>query len=174
MPRLPYADSCRQLQQLELLDPGDVPPLPDRPPRHDDETPGVSFFRTELAEIKLEHLTLPHTFISRSEIRDASFHDTDLAGSVANWNDFIRVDFTGADLSRTDLRACLFERVRFTGTVLADADLRYCGFKHCDFTGADLTNARLTQKAGAALRLTPEQQSMVDWQSEEGEEPAGG
>ena len=53
-------------------------------------------------------------------------------------------------------------------------DFRYCGFTDCDFTNADLTDVKLTTKVGQALQLTPEQQSVIDWQSEDGDEPAGG
>jgi len=73
MSRLSYEDSCRALQSRKIIDPGDIPPLPPRPPRYDDEVLGVSFFRTELADTKLEHLTLPHTFFGRSEIRGSRF-----------------------------------------------------------------------------------------------------
>jgi hypothetical protein len=31
----------------------------------------------------------------------------------------------------------------------------------------------MTQKLGAALKLTPGQQSVIDWESEDGEEPEG-
>ena len=172
--RLSYEDSCRTLQNAQIIDTGNVPLMPPQRPRHDDATPGVSFFRTELVDAKLEHLTLPRTFFGRSEIRATSFRDTDLSESTANWNDFIEVDFTGADLSGSDLRACVFEAVRFRGATLAGVDFRYCGFKRCDFTEADLTDAKLTQRVGAALRLTPEQQGVVDWHSEDGEEPEGG
>ena len=172
--RLSYEDSCRALQNAQIIEAGTVPPLPSQRPQYDDEVPGVSFFRTLLTDAKLEHLTLPRTFFGRSEIRATSFKDTDLSGSTANWNDFIAVDFTGANFSNSDLRACLFEQVRFNNANLAGVDFRYCGFKKCDFTGADLTDAKLTQKAGAALRLSPEQQGVIDWQSEDGEEPKGG
>lgn len=172
--RLTYEESCRVLQQAGLMAPGDVPPIPAKPPRFDDAAPGVSFFREMITEAKLEHLTLPHTFCGRSEFRDSSFRDTDLSGSTANWNDFINVNFSLADLSQSDLRACLFEKVWFKNANLAGADLRYCGFKLCDFTGTDLTDARLTRKAGAALKLSPEQQAVIDWQAEDGEEPPGG
>ncbi|HEX9047411.1 MAG TPA: pentapeptide repeat-containing protein [Verrucomicrobiae bacterium] len=172
--RLSYEESCRMLQSQQLLEAGALPPLPAHPPRSDDELPGVSFFRTQLANAKLEHLTLPRTFFGRSEIRDSAFRNCDLSESTANWNDFINVDFSASDLSRSDLRACVFERVRFTGALLAGADFRYCGFKGCDFTNADLTEAKLTRKVGAALRLSPEQQSVIDWQTEDGDEPAGG
>jgi uncharacterized protein YjbI with pentapeptide repeats len=173
MARLSYEDSWRELQRQQLVGAGAIPPLPHNPLRHDYEVRGVSFFRTMLTDAKLEHLTLPRTFFGRSELRAVSFHDTDLSESVANWNDFIAVDFSRADLSRSDLRACLFERVHFVGAVLVGVDFRYCGFKHCDFTDADVTDARFTVKAGAALRLSDEQRSVIDWQSDDGEEPVG-
>jgi uncharacterized protein YjbI with pentapeptide repeats len=159
---------------LQIIEEGEIPRLPDRPPRHDDAEPGVSFFRTMLADAKIENLTLRRTYFGRSEIRNTSFKNTDLGESTGNWNDFIDVDFTGADLSGSDVRACLFERVRFKDAILAGVDFRYCGFKGCNFSGADLTDAKLTQKAGMALGLTPEQQSVIDWQAEDGEEPEGG
>ena len=174
MKRMTYEESYRELQNLQLLDAGEIPTLLQRPPRHDDEELGVSFFRTSLADAKLEKLTLPWTFFGRSEIRAASFKGTDLTGSVANWNDFIDVDFTEANLSNADLRANLFERVRFTGASLVGADLRYCGIKQCDFTGADLTDVKLTRKVGTALKLSQEQQYSIDWQEDDGEEPEGG
>lgn len=174
MSRLSYEDSCRALQKQGLLETDEVPPLPPGPPRYDDEEPGVSFFRTMVADVKLEHLTLPHTFFGRSEIRASSFKDTDLSGSTANWNDFIEVNFTGADLSGADLRACVFNGVKFKKANLSGVDFRYCGFMSCDFSDADLTDAKFTQKTGRSLRLTPEQQSVIDWQAEDGEEPEGG
>ena len=172
--RSSYENSVRTLQKSQLIDVGDVPLIPQQRPRHDDEVMGVSFFRTELVDAKLDHLTLPRTFFGRSEIRATSFRDTDLSESTANWNDFIEVDFTGANLSGSDMRACVFERVKFRGATLMGVDFRYCGFKQCDFTEADLTDVKLTQRVGAALRLTPEQQSVVDWHAEDGEEPEGG
>jgi len=68
--------------------------LSERAPRHDDEQLGVSFFRTRLADVTLDGLTLPRTFFGRSEIRGVSFPVTDLSESTANWNDFIDVDFS--------------------------------------------------------------------------------
>ena len=174
MPRLPYEDSCRKLQALQLIDPGDIPPLPERRPRHDDELLGVSFFRTLLADSKLENLSLPRTFFGRSEIRATSFRGADLSESTANWNDFIQVNFSSADLSNSDLRACVFNRVRFAEASLVGVDFRYCGFKECDFSNADVTDAKLTRKTGSSLRLSVEQQRVVDWQEDDGEEPEGG
>ena len=172
--RLSYEDSCRALQQQQIIETGDVLPLPERSPRYDDEARGVEFFRTMLADAKIEHMTLPRTFFGRSEIRAVSFKNTDLSESTANWNDFIDVNFDEADLSRSDFRACLFERVRFKHANLTGTDFRYCGFKDCDFSGADLTDAKFTTKAGAALQFSPEQKQVIDWQAEDGEEPEGG
>ena len=174
MPRLSYEDSCRVLQSLKIIDPGDIPSLPPGLPRYDDEMLDVSFFRTELADTKLEHLTLPHTFFGRSEIRGVSFRDTDLSESTANWNDFIEVDFSSASLSGSDLRACVFTRVIFVGASLVGVDFRYCGFKDCDFSNANVTDAKFTRKTGAALRLSAEQQGVIDWQGDDGDEPEGG
>lgn len=174
MSRLSYEDSCRALQRLQLIPANEIPELPYDPPRRDDASRGVRFFQSMMAKAKLEHLTLPHMFISRAEIRDTSFKDTDLSGSTANWNDFIKVNFSAADLAGSDFRACRFERVRFKDARLVGVDFRYCGFKACDFSGADLTDAKLTQKAGKALKLTDEQRCVIDWQAEDGEEPAGG
>ena len=174
MPRLSYEDSCRALQTQGIIGPGDIPPLPQQPPRHDDEELGVEFFRTMLADAKIEHLTLPRTFFGRSEIRDTSFQDTDLSESTANWNDFIDVDFSAADLSRSDFRACAFERIRFGGAKLVNADFRCCSFTDCDFAGADLSGTKITKEAGASLQLSPDQRRVIDWQIDDGEEPEGG
>ena len=173
MSRRSYEDSRRVLESLLAIDAGEKPVAP--PPLSPaDGAPGVHLFGAMLAKAKLEHLTLPGTFISRSEIRDLSFRDTDLTECTAHWNDFIHVNFSGADLSRSDLRGCVFERVRFVGAALAGVDFRYCGFKKCDFTGAEVTDMKLTAKLGAALKLSREQQSVIDWQADDGEEPAGG
>ena len=126
-----------------------------------------------LAGAKLEHLTLPRTFFGRSEISNTSFKDTVLTESTAHWNDFIGVNFGAADLSRSDLRACVFERVRFTGASLVGADFRYCGFKNCIFTNADVADAKFTRKAGMVLKFSEEQMSVIDWQADDGDEPEG-
>ena len=174
MPRLSYEESCRVLERYNVVEPGNTPPMPDRRPRHDDANPGVTFLRLMVAEAKLEHLTLSRTFFGRSEIRATSFKDSDLSHSTANWNDFIDVDFSAADLSRSDLRACVFERVRFRGANLSGVDFRYCGFKNCDFSEAEVAEAKFALRTGKSLRLTPEQQSVIDWQADDGEEPEGG
>jgi uncharacterized protein YjbI with pentapeptide repeats len=173
--RLSYEGSCRELQRQKILDEGEIPPLPQQQPRYDDEEPlGVHFFRTQMSDAALEHLSLPRTFFSRSEIRDVSFKNTDLSESTVNWNDFIIVDLTSADLSRCDLRGCAFQDVRFIMASLRHADLCHSGFENCDFTGADVTGAKLTKEAAEALQFSSEQQLVIDAQKDDGAEPDGG
>ena len=152
--RLPYIASCQLLISQQLLDGDEVPPLPERPPRYDDETLGVGFFRTQLADTKLDGLTLPRTFFGRSEIRSVSFRDTDLSESTANWNDFTEVDFSSADLSR--------------------ADLRHATFTDCTFADADFTGAKLARESESLLSLSPTQRSVIEWHPDLGDEPGGG
>jgi uncharacterized protein YjbI with pentapeptide repeats len=174
MARLSYEDSCRALQGRQIIDSGEIPPLPQQPPRYDDDVLGVRFFRTLLAESNIEELTLPRTFFGRSEIRTTSFRNTDLSESTANWNDFIDVDFSVADISRSDFRGCIFERVRFSGARLAGVDFRHCSFTDCDFTNADVAGAKFTRQAGASLQLSSEQRRAIHWQTSDGDEPEGG
>jgi uncharacterized protein YjbI with pentapeptide repeats len=171
--RKSYLESCQVLKDQELSEGDEIPPLPERAPRYDDEQPGISFFRTQIAGATLSGLSLPRTFFGRSEIRGVSFRGTDLSESTANWNDFIDVDFGSADLSRADLRASVFERVSFRGAILRDADLRRTTFRDCTFTDADMTNTRLTRSFGWLFRLSPRQRAVIDWQPP-GPEPEGG
>jgi uncharacterized protein YjbI with pentapeptide repeats len=171
---MPYTESCRFLQRQGLLDAGDVPSMPPQAPRFDDERLGVSFFRMRLADVELAGLTLPRTFLGRSEVRGVSFRGTDLSESTANWNDFIDVDFSSADLSHADLRASVFERVSFCRAILCGADLRRAAFRKCDFADADMTGAKITRAVTWLLRLSRDQRRTVDWQSNPGPEPQGG
>jgi len=171
--RVSYIESCRVLQSKGLLASFEVPPLPDRPPRHDDEQLGVSFFRTRVADIALENLTLPRTYFGRSEFRSVSFRGSDLSESTANWNDFVDVDFSSSDRSRADFRAASFERVSFSGAVLRGTDLRRATFRLCTFAGADMMGARLTRSISWLLRLVRSQRAVIDWQPP-GPEPEGG
>lgn len=172
--RMSYEDSCRALQEQQIIGEGEIPPLPEKPPGHGDELLGVEFFRTLLAESKIENMTLPRTFFCRSEIRATSFKGTDLSESTANWNDFIDVDFSSSDISRSDFRACVFERVRFNGATLTGVDFRHCTFTDCDFGNAELTGAKLGNDTGASLSLSSSQQEAIDWQVDDGDEPEGG
>ena len=168
-----FTESCGVLKRAGLLEVDVFPALPERAPRYDEELTGVSFFRTRVADVALENLSLARTFFGRSEIRGVLFRGTDLSESTMNWNDFVDVDFSGADLSRADLRGSIFERVRFIDAVLRGADLRRATFRGCDFTGADMTGARLSRAVGWYFRLSRAQRCVVDWQPA-GPEPEGG
>jgi len=172
--RKSYEDSCRVLQAKGVLAPEEFPPLPEKPPRYDDEKLGISFFRTRLADVKLEDLSLPRTFFGRSEISGVSFRGSDLSESTACWNDFIEVDFSLADLSRADLRASIFHKVNFCGANLQCADLRQTAFKNCKFEDANMTGTKLCHGWKWLFRLSREQRKAIDWQSDPGPEPDGG
>jgi uncharacterized protein YjbI with pentapeptide repeats len=162
------------LKEQHLLEGDKLPELPARAPRHDDEELGVSFFRTCLADARLEDLTLSRTFFGRSEIREVSFRGTDLSESTACWNDFVDVDIGEADLSGADLRASIFQRVNFRGAVLRGADLRQTTFSGCTFANADLAGAKLTRSVLWFFRLSSTQRRSVDWHLGPGPEPEGG
>ena|ERR1700733_9671938 len=149
--RLSYQDSCSFMQREGWLGKGEIPKLPEKPPRYDDEILGVEFFRTYIENAQLENLTIPRTYFSRTEIRSSSFAGSDLSESAANWNDFNDVNFSYTDLSRFDFRGCNLVQVRFHGANLSNADLRCCGFEDCDFTAADLTGAKTNQRGRRGL-----------------------
>jgi hypothetical protein len=178
--RLSYEESRRLLQRLgypEAGAEGVIPPMPDyRSQCNDGEPVGIRFFRTWVGfdESNLENLTLPRTFIGRSEVGPVSFKNTDLSESTLCWNDFNEVNFTDADLSRCDLRASIFREVKFVRTDLRNADLRRSSFKACDFTDADMRGAKLTRKQGRQIPLSDQQRNVIDWQENDGDEPPGG
>jgi BTB/POZ domain-containing protein KCTD9 len=172
--RLSYEDSFRFLQSEGWEGPGDIPPLPDRPPRYDDETLGLSFFRTFVKDAKLEYLTIPRTYFGRSQIDNVSLAGSDLHESVANWNDLNQVDFSMADLRAFDFRGCVLRRIRFDGALLNGADLRCCSIEDCSFVDADMTGAHITRDTGASLCLSAQQREQIIWHDEDGPEPDGG
>ncbi len=176
--RRPYEESCRELQRLRFLAPGDVPPMPKARPRHDDPAPsGVSFFRCELADARLDRVSLPRCFFGRSSVRNVVFAESDLSESVLCWCDYESVEFSGWQLSGSDLRASSCVRTCFANAELRNADLRQSSFRECDFRGAQMQGARLTRTwkwwkwRGV---LTREQRGQVDWQASDGAAPGGG
>lgn len=173
--RLSYVDSCRRLQPT-YLSPGDIPPMPDHVPQHDDPEPlGVSFFRTFVGDgDDLGNLTLPRTFFNRSEVNHVSFKNTDLSESNLCWNDFIDVDFADAILTGSDLRASIFQRVKFVCSDLRGSDMRRSSFEECIFDGALMEGAILTYEQGRHIELSNEQREGIEWTHDDGPEPGGG
>lgn len=175
MTRLTYDASCQRLLTLGLIDGDAVPTLPARMPRYDDEEPlGVNFFRMVVERADLSGLTLPRTFVGRSELNAVSFENADLSESNLCWNDFIDVSFTRADLSRADMRASNWTRVSFKDADLSGADLRRSVFDACDFTGAQMQGAVLADTLELSSVLSAEQLAAIAWADEEGLEPDGG
>ena len=174
--RLPYAESIRRLAELGFLRPGEQPPLPDRVPQPEDDAPlGLSFYRTFVGDgADLSNLSIPRTFFGRSDIRTASFRNTDLTESNLRWNDFTDVDFTEATLARADLRASLYTRVNFTRADLRGAELRRADFDHCVFDGAAMDGAVAARRQASQLALSSAQKGVVDWRDDDGPEPSGG
>jgi len=140
-----YIYSCKYLRGLGLLPEGTTPPMPNHRPRHDDAEPtGINFFRTVLADVTLDDLTLSRTYFGRSEIKNVSFCRTDLAQSTLCWNDFFQVSFAHANLSFSDLRASSYINVSFQNANLKNCDLRRSSFQNCDFEDAKMGGAILT------------------------------
>lgn len=169
---LGYAESFELLRRVVGLE-GRPNPAPKRRPRSGDREIGPSFFRTSVADLELPRITLPGTYVGRSELRRVSLVGSDLHLSTFNWSDFIDCDFSASDLSQSDLRACTFERCRFVGANLSACDLRGSAFDDCDFTDAALNDAHALSGQRAGLPLSASQAAKVRW-TEEYEEPEGG
>src|SRR5262249_7654861 len=67
--------------------------------REGDHQGDISFFRTGWKDTDLSNLTLPRRYINRSSFEGVSFVNSDLNQSFMCWNDFIKCDFTDADLT---------------------------------------------------------------------------
>lgn len=162
------------MQKLGLLEPGQIPPMPEHQPRFDDPEPlGVCFFRTRVSA-DLSGMMLARTFFGRSEVCDSSFKDPDLSESTLCWCDFIRVDFSDACLRASDLRASTFAQTSFARCDLSEADLRRSDFAACIFADAKMCGTKLTSRQLHQLMLSPRQRAEVDLQADDGDEPGGG
>jgi uncharacterized protein YjbI with pentapeptide repeats len=174
--RLSYEDSCRHLQSLGLLTEGIMPVFPDRLPQFDDpQNYGIRFFRTHMDHTSdLSGLSLPRSFIGRSEVRGTLFVNSDLRQSNLTWNNFSHVDFSDAILAGSDLRSSFYVEVRFLRANLRGADLRLATFERCDFAEAAFENAILTRTQGDSMTLSDQQRAQIDWREDPGREPPGG
>jgi uncharacterized protein YjbI with pentapeptide repeats len=172
--RASFTTSVRRLQSLKLLDAGERT-APQRMPRFDDDpSANVGFFRTRLEGVDLSRLTLPRSFFGRSEVARVNFSGSDLSESNMCWNNFTDVSLSGALLAGADMRASIFVRVKFEMADLRGADLRHSTFTDCSFVGAKMEKVRLTNKAAQSLALDRQQRSAVQWETDEGPEPDGG
>lgn len=157
--------------------PDDQPLVADAMPNFDDEELGFSYYKSGLEDADIGNLTLPRTFFGLSGFVRVNFSGTDLSESRVCWNDFEGCDFSGADLSGCDLRASEFRECKFTGASLRGADLRRSTFEDCDFAGADLSGAVAEGEdfQGCVFDfLSDEQQAVMALSDDEGPEPPGG
>ncbi len=174
MPRLSYEESCRRLEG-KYIEPGTYSLPRHMPHPYDEQECGIRFFRTMIGEgDDLSHLTLPRTFVGRSEIRQASFRNTDFRESYMCWNDFTDVDFSSAVFAQCDMRASQFTRVNFGMADMTGVDMRQSWFENCSFDGAMLKGAMLTRAQGERRALSDTQRLEISWAEDDGEEPDGG
>ncbi|MGI9204465.1 MAG: pentapeptide repeat-containing protein [Woeseiaceae bacterium] len=170
--RLSYSESCDRLKPNYI---SKTPPQRKTMPRHDDEEPGLSFFKTFVGDgDDFSNLTIPKTYLGRCEVTSASFRNTDLSQSYLCWNDFVNVDFSEADLSQADMRGSLFKKINFGLANLKGSDLRCSTFKDCCFNGADLKSAVVSRSQRSSMNLSPEQRKAIDWRWRKGPVPDGG
>ncbi|MDN5215835.1 pentapeptide repeat-containing protein [Fulvivirgaceae bacterium BMA12] len=173
-PRKSFEETIAILRASGIVDETQDPKIPEDMPQYDDrELVGFKLFRIGLENKDLNNLNMPMTFFYKSEIWKCSFKNTNLHQSNLCWNDFIDVNFSTADLSGSDLRASIFENVLFRETNLSGADLRKSYFEGCDFTLSKMLGTKLTRDAASTLNLSETQIRDIDWQDNEGEEPAG-
>lgn len=172
MKRSAYDDSFARFESIT----GDGRPRPsvENRPRHDDEDPGPSLFRTLVQNCALERMALPGLFVGRTKLIGVSFTGSDLHLSTMCWNDFSRCWFDRCSLTDSDLRASHFVDCDFRRADLTRCDLRHSTFERCRFDGAVLTDATATGDQRASLDLSAEQEHSVGWQERPGSVPDGG
>lgn len=170
-----FEQTISVLKKKGILDQEVNPKKPQSMPKYSDENPtGINFDNMPLENEDLSYLDLERSFFYKSEINTCNFENTILKESHLCWNDFYHTDFTGADLSGSDLRASIYEDVRFIGTNLSNTDLRQSDFENCNFDSANMKGAKLTKEQKAELNLSEKQINEIDWMNDEGPEPEGG
>ena len=171
-----YEQSCKHLMNLGWIE--EVPPIPDRMPKQDDEELGLSFFRTILEDEDQEepfiNLTIPRTYINRTKADVISFDGTDLSESAICWNEFEDVDFCESKLRDSDMRANQFLACVFDDADLRGCDLRHSEFNRCTFDGAKMKGTIMTRDQAEMMELDDKQTSVIDWRDDAGPEPEGG
>lgn len=172
-----YEESIEELRSLGVISPDEQLVIPDRMPQYDDEAPcGLSFFRTLIDESNnFSNLTIPRTFINKSECKNLSLKNTDAHESNFTWNDFLNVDFSEGTFDACDLRSSNYTNCNFSLASLIGADMRHANFENCSFDKAIMNRAIVSRSQLSLIHLlSPEQNALIDLRDDNSLEPNGG
>ncbi|WP_314402640.1 pentapeptide repeat-containing protein [Stenotrophomonas rhizophila] len=97
---------------------------------------GASINESELDGCRLDRIDMRNVFVRR-RFSDCSFVKAKLPGARLG-GEFVRCDFTGANLSKSFATDCKFTGCNFAGATLSDVHFISCTFDGCDFSGVKL------------------------------------
>jgi len=97
---------------------------------------GASINESELDGCRLDRIDMRSVFMRRS-FSDCSFVKARLSGARLG-GEFVRCDFTGANLSKSFATDCKFTGCNFAGATLSDVHFISCTFEDCDFSDVKL------------------------------------
>lgn len=97
---------------------------------------GASINESELDGCRLDRIDMRNVFVRR-RFSDCSFVKAKLPGARLG-GEFVRCDFTGANLSKSFATDCKFTGCNFAGATLSDVHFISCTFESCDFSGVKL------------------------------------
>jgi len=97
---------------------------------------GASINESELEACRLDRIDMRSVFVRRS-FSDCSFVKARLSGARLG-GEFVRCDFTGANLSKSFATDCKFTGCNFAGATLSDVHFISCTFEDCDFSDVKL------------------------------------
>ncbi len=97
---------------------------------------GASINESELDGCRLDRIDMRNVFVRR-KFSDCSFVKAKLPGARLG-GEFVRCDFTGANLSKSFATDCKFTGCNFAGATLSDVHFISCTFDGCDFSGVKL------------------------------------
>lgn len=109
-----------------------------------DEPPMVALAGSDLSEVELNGMSLPHVGFGMANLRGVVIKEADLDGIDLRGADLSEADLTGSDLCQANLHGVIAPELILSGTEFSSADL----------SGSDLTFTNLsgTNRHGADLR----------------------
>jgi len=97
---------------------------------------GASINESEMERCRLDRVDMRNVFVRRS-FSDCSFVKAKLSGARMG-REFVRCDFTGANLSKSFATDCKFTGCNFAGATMSDVHFISCTFEGCDFSDVKL------------------------------------